>query len=840
MIDPRNPDFSCPPGSPGRPPFGYAPARETDAPPSVTIVTPFYNTAPDIFEETARTVLAQSLQSFEWLIVNDGSTDADALAGLAPYRDRDPRIRVIDHEVNKGLSAARNTGYTAARSELVCMLDSDDLIEPTFLEKCVMYLHAHPGVGFVKGWSTGFGHHAYLWKHGFHKPRRFLSMNSVDPTSVVRKRVWQAVGGFDETNRGGLEDWEFWLAAASKGHWGNTIPEYLNWYRRRGNHGSSWSNWDQGPNQTGFHDKLKARYANLWEDGFPRIARTWHQPMEPLRLDAPFTNPLEKMARRLLMVVPWLRMGGADKWNLDLVRQLTERGWEVTVVATNHAHHTWLPEFTRYTPDVFLLEHYVDPADMPWALRHLIDSRRPDAVLVTNSELAYHLLPALRTVCPEPAYLDYVHMEEEYWKSGGYPRYAAGTQELLDLNITASEHIKHWMIDRGADASRIESCTINVDPEEWKPDPDRRAATRAELGLGDETPLILYAGRLCDQKQPLVFARTMKELAKRADDAGVDFHAIVAGDGPDRSALTARLKADKLRKRVTLLGEVAPDRMRDLMAAADVFFLPSKWEGIPLVFFEAMATGVPIVGADVGGQRELVAKGCGVLLPKAAKGCELADEPTPYAEALLGLILDPDRRRRMADASRARILDRFTLDAMGARMIELFDRAIDLHASAPRALPAEPLARELATRGLDYIRLNTLNENLWTKRTEMQQELATAAEKLERLERRIAKLKGDRLRLRRNADARAARLRRELDDIRNSRSHKIVVRLKSSLLYRLLRPNAAQPADTSTRVAEPKPAPGNRAAAPARERPELRVETTPAASEPAELVSRQR
>src|SRR3954464_10593284 len=98
MIDPTNPDYTNTPVSPQRPRFGYQPA-DLSAPPSVTIVTPFYNTGP-VFHETAQSVLRQSLQQWEWLIVNDGSTAPESLEILDGYRQCDPRIRVIDRDTN--------------------------------------------------------------------------------------------------------------------------------------------------------------------------------------------------------------------------------------------------------------------------------------------------------------------------------------------------------------------------------------------------------------------------------------------------------------------------------------------------------------------------------------------------------------------------------------------------------------------------------------------------------------------------------------------------------------------------------------------------------------------
>ena len=110
---------------------------------------------------------------------------------------------------------------------------------------------------------VGFGAETYLWTSGFHEGPAFLSANRVDMTSLIRRDVHRAVGGFDESIRGGLEDWEFWLRCADAGFWGGTLPEYLDWYRRRPSHGDRWENWDGGERERRFARDLRSRFPRL-------------------------------------------------------------------------------------------------------------------------------------------------------------------------------------------------------------------------------------------------------------------------------------------------------------------------------------------------------------------------------------------------------------------------------------------------------------------------------------------------------------------------------------------------------------------------------------------------
>ncbi|MGE3110034.1 MAG: glycosyltransferase [Phycisphaerales bacterium] len=764
MIDPRTPDFTCTPASHRRPAIAYQPGRQfiaaagakpaslnghaslmpsdgtSDATPAVTVITPFYNTR-EVFRETAASIFNQSLQNFEWLIIDDGSTDAESLAILAEFRHIDPRVRVITHDVNRGLSAARNTGFREARASMVIPVDSDDLIEPTTLEKCAWYLHTHPEASWVKGFSVGFGAQEYLWTRGFHEGSAFLRENLATATTMVRRGAWERAsvgrdgGAFDESNRGGLEDWEFWIRCASLGMWGATIPEYLDWYRRREAApltGDAWQNLSSVDRADSFLETMRSRYPRLYSDHqgeFPHATPQWHMPFEPVRGDLPLENPVDLVnpqarvdgpgdgARRLLLIAPWLTLGGADKFNLAMTRELTARGWSVTIATTVPGDNSWQPEFTNFTPDVFALPHFLRMPDFPLFLRYLIGSRRPDVVMVSNSELGYHLLPYLRAHHPAPAYVDLCHMEEPWWKNGGYPRYAIGCQPSLDANIVSSEHLKQWMVERGADAGRIKVCHVS-DTRGMTRDDEARQRVRDEQGIEPDELVMLYAGRLVLQKQPRVFAHTMRLVA---EENPFGWACLVAGDGPDMGWLRDFVAEHGLRDRVRLLGAIPQERMRELYSASDVFFLPSQWEGIALSVFEAMATGLAIVGADVGGQRELVTPECGVLMPRGDE----AAEAEAFAEHLLALIRDPASARRAGSRGAARIREHFTPEKMAERLEAIFERARELAERAPRETPTPAFASEIACRGVEYIRAFSLAEMLWCERDNLRSECDT-------------------------------------------------------------------------------------------------------------------
>lgn len=693
MINPVRPDYANPPASDGRPVYPYVPAGK--CPVTVSVLTAYYNTD-DVFLETAHSILGQSLQEWEWVIVDDGSTSQAAKQRLSEVAAWDSRIRVIYQE-NKGPAAARNHAFAHSTGRYICLFDSDDLIEPTYLEKCVWFLESQPAFAFCNTWSVAFGDVEFLCTTGFERGKEHLKANSGPLHSVIRRKAYQAIGGFDESICFGHEDWDFWLLMAQAGYWGHTLPEYLEWYRRRniGRHAQVVGAADV---HAAFLVYIKEKYVGL-DKRFPTPQLRELIAFEAIPTDLPMVNALANNdgSRRILFVLPWMVTGGADRVNLDWIRGLILRGYLVSICATLHSQHEWLPEFTALTPDVFVLPNFLHLTDFPRFLAYLVHSRGIDTVLVSNCTIGYQLIPFLRSACPGVAFVDLSHAEEPHWLNGGHPRFGVGYQDVIDLNIVTTRHLRDWMTACGAEPERIEVCYSGVPSEVIAKAGGAWQAVRARLGLAKGVPLLVFGGRICPQKRPEKLAAVLHDLARQ----GVPFHCAVVGDGELRPMLEKRLRQYGLKRAVTLLGAIPHDQWLELLSAGDILFLPSEYEGISVALFEAMAMGVVPVMSAVGGQSELVTPDCGVLVPLGE--ADVAD----YTVALRWLIEDLVARETMAQASRQRIAQSFTLDHTIAHLAASLERARELARSAPRQAVPTGLAKELATLAVEYARLTT-------------------------------------------------------------------------------------------------------------------------------------
>ena len=422
----------------------------------------------------------------------------------------------------------------------------------------------------------------------------------------------------------------------------------------------------------------------------PGAPRTWVADTWPFRNLRPSKKP------QILLIAPWMALGGADRVNLDVLRALKNCGWGITVATTRTADHTLYTRFETITSDLFPLADFVALDDYPRVLDYLIDSRRPDVVLTSQSELGYRLLPYLRSRHRRPAFVDLCHSEVEDWYGGGFPRFSIEYQSLLDRTIVVSGYLRDWMVKRGADPDRVTVCHANVDHVTFAPDAAARERLRQRFALAEDESIVLWVGRMSIEKQPRLLPRISGALHRR----GIRHVMLVVGDGHERCA-TEELAMSEPDSNVVFLGALDHGALPSLYAASDVVVLPSRIEGIALTLFEAMSAGVPVVAARVGGQAELITGEVGVLVEPSPEETEV----DRYAAALADVLHDPPRRAEMGHAARARIEGLFTPDVMQTRIQQILEKAIEQHRESPRVAPDLWLGRALASEAIELTRL---------------------------------------------------------------------------------------------------------------------------------------
>ena len=176
--------------------------------PFVTVVVPCYNQG-QYLSEALESVLSQTINTWECIIVNDGSPDNTEEVSLR-YCSKDERFKYLKQE-NGGISSARNAGIKMASGEYILPLDSDDLIDRTYLEKTINIFNTHSDVGVVYCKGRFFGGNNADMNVAFTSYAGVLLWNQVFCSALYRRSDFIETGGYNTGMKEGLEDWEFWI-----------------------------------------------------------------------------------------------------------------------------------------------------------------------------------------------------------------------------------------------------------------------------------------------------------------------------------------------------------------------------------------------------------------------------------------------------------------------------------------------------------------------------------------------------------------------------------------------------------------------------------------------------
>ena len=245
---------------------------------------------------------------------------------------------------------------------------------------------------------------------------------------------------------------------------------------------------------------------------------------------------------------------------------------------------------------------------------------------------------------------------------GSWPRCVVGfAMEWLAARVTGTFLTVSEAEARDARRLHIHRGAVAIgngrDPARFRPDPVARQRIRDAFGVPDDRLVVLAVSRLVWHKGYPELAAAMPSLPEA--ELWVVGERLASDRGPDMAAL---LRGAGLGERLRLLGY--REDVPDLMAAADIFVLPSRFEGLPMSVIEAMLTGLPVVAADVRGPAEqVVPEATGLLVPPG-------DAPALTA-ALRRLVADAALRGRMGAAGRQLAMQRYDEVKVLARTLDL-------------------------------------------------------------------------------------------------------------------------------------------------------------------------
>ena len=213
-------------------------SKHTLLSPSFAIIIPVYKHSVFVSEAITSAISQETEFPFRIVIINDGCPYPETHQVCLEFALANPHKVIYVRQKNKGLSNARNTGIDFVlkawpKIEAVYLLDADNRLFPSALDRAFRYLRNHPDADWIYPSIDMFGLENNYEYSGDYSILRHLEDNTCEAGSLIHRRVLESGLRFDENMKEGYEDWEFWLQACEKGFRGRNLPEFGFQYRKR-------------------------------------------------------------------------------------------------------------------------------------------------------------------------------------------------------------------------------------------------------------------------------------------------------------------------------------------------------------------------------------------------------------------------------------------------------------------------------------------------------------------------------------------------------------------------------------------------------------------------------
>jgi glycosyltransferase involved in cell wall biosynthesis len=589
--------------------------------------------------------LAQTWQDLEVIVVDQGSDDVETVRIIEDLRL--PRTHAIRRQISETPNA-RSIGIAAAAGKYICCLDAGDKLEPTYIEKCLLRLviEGFAVCGIWPGNSGSEGGGRALQDSDF---ASVFGSNGLIHSAVFSKQFWETTVEKDAATADRGEDRELWIHPTSQEA---QVSDSSDSPFIRRTHGPTLVDTAKAKFNAVVR-RIRARFGRT----VPTLkARTLRRSRWRELLDREMSA--EKI--RVLLCLPYLTIGGAEKILSQICRGLRREGFHFTVITTKR---TLLSQgnsaewFEPSTSEIFCLPECLSQESWNGFISYLISSRQVDILLQAGSTYVYDLLPELKTLFPELKVVDNLFNEVGHTANNRKYDY------LIDLHIVESSPIKSWLLARGESTDRIRLIPNGVELSRFntgkRPTPP--------FDTGGRKFIVGFFGRLSKEKGPDLFVEIAEHLRNEKD---ILF--VIGGHGAMEDKVREQITARGLEDSVKLLGFC---QVETHLSCCDLLVLPSRQDGRPNVVMEAMAMGIPVIASRVGGLAELVMDGYSGFL------CDALDT-RQFAETILTLSKDPVRCEKLRSGARLHAGENFDIRKSVAAFSEAFRELLRKRAPA--------------------------------------------------------------------------------------------------------------------------------------------------------------
>ncbi|MBR1386386.1 MAG: glycosyltransferase [Bacilli bacterium] len=660
--------------------------------PTISIVTPYYNASKTI-EETFNCVINQTYPFFEWIIVNDGSKDLESNRVIEELAKKDSRIKYYKKE-NGGPSVARDYGIekTSNDTKYVFFLDADDQMDKTMLECLYFALETHQDASFAYTTMVNFGDKEFIWEK-YLTVEQEKEENLICIASLVRKKDLLEVGCFGIKEKAMYEDWNLWLKLIRAGKKPLRVNAPLFWYRYSSNGEFSRANKNR-KNAMRYVNETASKIANdiLEPIQFPRYGEHYATCKDYNLVLPDYKKSKEKT---ILYIFPWMVVGGADFFNLELIKRLPKDKYNAIVLTTTPNNNPIRQAFEEYA-DVYDMSSFLDRIDYLTFTDYIISSRKVDAVVVSNTEYGYYMIPFLKSKYSHIPFIDYIHSIDYMDERKSFGRCTKDVDKYLYKTYCCNNFTKH-QLEKDFNKKNVETIYIGTDDKKFNPLNYDSLKLKEKYNLPKDKKIITFLARLSLEKRPTMFIK----IAKKIHEKNPNTFFVIAGDGP----LMSKVK-NKVDENFRLLGMT--DASDEVYALSDITINCSSLEGLALTSYESLAMSVPVISTDVGGQKELIDETVGGIVHyiPSMKDEDYQKEIDLYVKETLRVLENLDS---ISKNCRKKILDSFTLDIMMSKFDKIFEESIR-NERDKKLLPIDKTTYELACEVFNTLYFNYTND----------------------------------------------------------------------------------------------------------------------------------
>lgn len=625
--------------------------------PLISIITVYgevYN-EPNV-AQTYMSLKNQTFPYWEWIVIAN-----EEIEYLKITAKTDKRIKIVKSE-EKNIANARLIAANMATTDLIYVLDEDNLIDKTMLECGYFSMLTNPEATFSYSRMVDFGTKEVLYNKKLsisdQKKKNYISSGS-----FVRKDKFLEVENYSKLSEYKIEDWYMWLYFLSKGYTPLKMGFYGFWHRNdkyKKTLKTKVANVDDVPLMKELIDKINNKteiiqFDDSYEVDYKHVPVKFDLKRKPI-------VPIDD-TKRVLFILPWSVVGGADIFNLNLIKGLRKKGYQISVITTQKCDYALRQQVEQYVDEYFDLTSFLKRKEWASFIQYIISSRRMNLVFLSNSYYGYYVLPWLKCQFKDVPFVDYIHAENWTLRNGGFPKDSNAVAGYLDATYTCTSYLKEVMYKTmKRDVKNIKPVHIGTDAEFFNPEFEFELEKELKERF-EGKKVILFPSRIVHYKRPLFAISIVKELLKKRKDIVL----AIVGDGAALPDVKEYIEKNNLQENVICFG--MQNDVRPFYKVADVTLICSLREGLTLTTYESLSMGVPIVSSNVGGQKELIVDDCGLIMDTYQTPDEQFDfnyseeEILKYCEAITKVI-SVENKEEIKLKCRNRIKEKFTIDKM--------------------------------------------------------------------------------------------------------------------------------------------------------------------------------